>query len=186
MLVSPRDDTQDRTSRIGGALPQPRAGDVPRAGRPDSGWTAGAYGIGYDTQSNADNLLQTIVAEGTLSIYTRTQFEVANLQELNGLVLGVDYDDGFVAWINGIEVARAPEMPVGDPDWNAEPELHESSNAPAPIFDPFDISAAISSALHVGTNSLAIGIWNQRPESSDLVLAPSLSTSGAGLATCPL
>jgi len=149
------------------------------------GWSAGAYGIGYETQGHADDLLQTLVPQGTSSVYTRTQFEVANPAELNGLTLGVDYDDGFIAWINGVEVARSPEMPDGEPDWDSEPTLHESSNSSAPIFDPFDISAAVDTVIHSGTNSLAIGVWNQRPESSDLVLAPSLSTTGVGADNCP-
>jgi hypothetical protein len=97
---------------------------------------------------------------------------------------GVDYDDGFVAYINGVEVARAPEMPAGDPDWNTQSGLHESSNGATPTFDVYDISGNGIPELHAGINLLAIGVWNNRPESSDLVLVPTMSTSGVGVDNC--
>ena len=101
------------------------------------------------------------------------------------MFLGVDFDDGFVAWINGAEVARSASMPVGDPGWDTSPALHESSNAPTPEFVPFDISAAAKPVLHNGFNVLAIGVWNNGATSSDLVLVPSLSTDGVAVDNCP-
>lgn len=38
--------------------------------------------------------------------YFRKTFIVANVEELDSLILDIDYDDGFVAWVNGTEIAR--------------------------------------------------------------------------------
>ena len=44
---------------------------------------------------------------GTRSVYIRKDFTISNLDQIIGLILDIDYDDGFVAYINGNEVARA-------------------------------------------------------------------------------
>ena len=144
-----------------------------------SGWGTGSYGVGYEVQPGppwAHDLLHTTVPVDTASVYTRIEFTVTDLDELRGLALGVDWDDGFAAWINGTEVLRSPEMPGGPLDWNSEPELHESSNASDPVYTDFDISAVALPVLQQGMNVLAIGVWNTlMPGSSDLVLVPRLT-----------
>ena len=52
-----------------------------------------------------------------------------DLASILSLKLRMRYDDGFVAYINGVEVLRAPEMPAGDPVWNSAPFPHESGNS---------------------------------------------------------
>ena len=69
-----------------------------------SGWQSGIYGVGYETGSGALNLLQTTVAAATSSVYTRATFTVADVSAVNNLFFGADYDDGTIAWINGVEV----------------------------------------------------------------------------------
>ena len=138
----------------------------------DSAWAAGTYGVGYETQTGAEALLLTVVPPDTLSVYTRATFQIADASQVPSLVLGVDYDDGYVAWLNGVEVARSPGMPA--PSWDAVAPLHESSNAAAPVYQLVDLGAAGRAALVSGTNVLAIGAWNAGAGSSDLVLAASL------------
>ena len=153
----------------------------------DSPWNTGNYGIGYETMPpGATGLLNTQIPSGTLSIYTRAEFEIPDASAVTSIILGVDYDDGYVAWINGTEVVRSPEMPTGTLAWDTEPTLHESSNGSTPAFESFDVSVFAVPALHSGTNVLAIAVWNQRPTSSDLVLWPTLSTNGFGGDNCPL
>ncbi|MCP3982327.1 MAG: hypothetical protein GY716_23745 [bacterium] len=145
----------------------------------DSGapWGDGFYGIGYEAGSGAENLVTgTTVASTSVSLYTRADFEITNLLAVQSVFLGVDYDDGFVAYINGFEVLRSPEMPVGNPPWNAQSGAHESSNGVVPNYAPLqDISDDALAALKTGTNVLAIGVWNTGAGSSDLVLVPRLS-----------
>ncbi len=149
----------------------------------ESSWSNGTYGIGYDTGSGAVNLLDTTVPSGSsgnrpLTIYTRASFNITDINTVNNVVLGADYDDGYAAWINGVEVYRSPEMPsTGALDWNTTPAaLHESSNGLVPNYNPLiDITAAALPVLHTGANVLAIGVWNRSNTSSDQVLVPRLS-----------
>jgi PKD repeat protein len=142
-----------------------------------SGWSSGQYGVGYDADaaSGAQNLLLTTVPAGTKSIYTRTTFTIDEVGEVQNLILGADYDDGYVVWINGQEVYRSQLMPGGSLTWNSLLRgEYEPSNALAPCYESYDISAAGIPELHNGENLLAIGVWNVASVSSDLLLAPQL------------
>jgi hypothetical protein len=144
----------------------------------DTTWPIGSYGVGYEAAPpGASALIRTPVPAGTLSIYTRARFTVADPAAVASLFLGADWDDAYVAWINGVEVYRSPEMPGGTPAWNTNPSLHESSNGGLPNYgDLADISTAAIPALVAGENVLAIGVWNSGGASStDLVLVPRLS-----------
>lgn len=148
----------------------------------DASWSAGVYGAGYDTAAapNALNLIATSVPSGTSSIYTRASFEIDDVQTVGTLLLGADWDDGYIVWINGTEIYRSAEMPGGAPAWNTIPSLHESSNAANPAYGTLvDISQAAIPHLQNGTNVLALGAWNAGSSSSDLVIVPHL-VAGAG------
>ncbi len=157
----------------------------------DSSWAGGTFGIGYDTGGapNALGYLGTLVSPGpppTLSVYARSDFEIANVGMVDEVFLAADYDDGFVVWINGTEVHRSPEMPAGAPTWSTVSGSHESSNGPVPELDPaLSITGYALPVLHNGTNVMAVGVWNDAPGSSDLVVYPSLSISGSGVDNCP-
>jgi hypothetical protein len=154
----------------------------------DQGWAGGAYGVGYEaTGGGAHGLIQTQVPPGAHSVYTRARFDVADASTVRRLLLGADYDDAFVAWINGTEVFRSPQIGPGNPAWNTNVNLHESSNGATPNYDPMrDISAAGLPLLVDGENVLAIGVWNaDAPLSDDLVLVPRLTVDGATLDNCP-
>jgi hypothetical protein len=148
----------------------------------DSSWDVGVFGVGYENNPpGAENLIRTPIPSGSFSVYTRTTFVIPSLDiEISGLFLGADYDDGFMAWINGVEVYRSPQMPaIGDPAWNTAAAGHESSNGVNPDYSPIvDISSVGIPELRHGVNVLAVGVWNQVPmPSSDLVIVPSLSYS---------
>jgi hypothetical protein len=154
---------------------------------PDPAWPSGVYGMGYDTSQppNALDLISTTVPVGSQSVYTRASFEVTDLGVAVRYVFGVDYDDGVVAWLNGVEIYRSDSMPAGDPAWDTEAQPHESSNQSDPVYDPLvDITAQAQALLHVGTNVLAVGVWNTTLPSGDLVVVPRLSMLTA-LDNCP-
>ena len=60
-----------------------------------------AAGIGYGDEDDGTTI------ESTLSVYIHTSFEIKALEEVATAVLLVDYDDGFIAYLNGVEVARS-------------------------------------------------------------------------------
>ena len=138
----------------------------------DSGWMAGTFGVGYEDNIGAAALLQTVVPGTPRSVYTRTEFEVVTPGPFDRILLGLDYDDGVIAWLNGVEILRTPEIAAGPQAWDSFALDHESSNAPAPIFTYFDVTQAAAPLLVPGLNVLALGVWNSSAMSSDLVLVP--------------
>jgi len=148
----------------------------------DASWPVGSYGTGYESSPpGASVLIRTAVPPGSYSVYTRTWLQITSVSAVVAVTLGVDYDDGYVVWLNGIEIARSPSMPVGPPAWNTNSGLHESSNGAVPTYAPLlDVTGAALPLLHAGSNLLAIGVWNGgAPASSDLVLVPRLALADA-------
>ena len=139
-------------------------------------WSAGSFGVGYEgAPPGAAALIETTVPGPVNSLYTRTTFHVDNVDDVFSLFIGFDYDDGVVAWINGVEVYRSWEMVNRPTAWDTISAGHESSNGSAPDYAPLrDISAVALPLLRTGDNLLAIGIWNQGGMSDDLVLVPQL------------
>ena len=98
-----------------------------------SNWQMGISGIGY-----ADNDDNTQVRGIPMSVYTRYYFDVPNARDTRDIAFYVDYDDAYILWLNGVEVARSQNIqavaPNGEPGWN-EPigkiTDHEASDLPA-------------------------------------------------------
>jgi hypothetical protein len=68
----------------------------------------GATGIGYG--DNDDATVLSDMVNKYVSVYLRRKFAIANPEQLQNLILSVDYDDGFIAYLNGTEVARSKSM----------------------------------------------------------------------------
>jgi len=107
------------------------------------------------------------------SAYIRIPFTVAEGASFSTLKLRIQYDDGFVAYLNGVEVARrnAP-MAVG---WNSTATA-EHPAAAASLFEEFDASAALD-ALTTGVNVLAIQGLNLSPGDPDFLILPELEAA---------
>ena len=100
---------------------------------------------------------------------------MADASEVDSMKLEVDYDDGFIAWLNDVEVARSSLMTGVNPVWNATTSSdHEASKTSPPAYETFDISAFTGNLVN-GRNVLAIAVWNKSSDSSDLTLIPKLS-----------
>ena len=141
-------------------------------------WQAGVPGIGYDT-SNGDRYRPLIgidvepMRSQVGSVFIRVPFQVAasELKQIKTLTLRMKYDDGFVAWINGVRVA-ASNAGAQSPVWNALASAGHSDDE-AESFESFDISASLG-ALVEGENMLAIQGLNDGLSSSDLIMLPQL------------
>jgi hypothetical protein len=102
----------------------------------------------------------------------RKTFEIEDLSLVSRAVLDIDYDDGFVAYINGVEVAR--DLFSGDFTSYSMPSdgLHEAQlytgNIPERYF--FD-----KTLLRNGSNVIAIQVHNQALSSSDLSALPVIT-----------
>jgi len=155
-----------------------------------SSWTTGASGFGYgpDCTAQRGTTLATMMGN-YVSLYARRTFSVANPALVTSLTLTVDYDDAFVAYLNGTEVARSTSMggTVGVPpayNLTLGSTNHECSNgSPANPAETYDLTPFIN-LLQAGNNVLAIHGHNTSLTSTDFVLDPALtSTQAAGCAT---
>jgi hypothetical protein len=95
---------------------------------------------------------------------------VPQMRDLTGLTLRVRYDDGFVAWLNGTEVARA--LFTGTPRWNSTAQSSHSDTEAVSFVD-FDISAHLPQLL-LGNNVLAVQGLNASTTSSDFLISVEL------------
>ena len=135
----------------------------------DNSWFDGASGFGY-----ADGDDTTILPNGTLSVYMRKSFTISDLENITSLILDIDYDDGFVAYINGTEIARA-NINGSPPSFDQGTIIdHEAQIYNGGIPDRFSISD-FNSILVEGENVLAIQAHNVSPGSSDFTIIPFLS-----------
>lgn len=135
----------------------------------DSTWTSGVSGFGY-----ADGDDATIIPNGTKSIFLRKTFTISDLATVSSLILDIDYDDAFVAYINGNEIARA-NITGAPPAFNSGTITdHEAQIYSGGKPDRFLITN-YSSILTEGENILTIQAHNISSNSSDFTIIPFLS-----------
>lgn len=130
---------------------------------------------GY-TNAQARGTTLTDMQGNYTCIFMRKYFVVPNVEAITNLILNAQCDDGFIAWINGVEVVRY-NMPGGELAYNAV----ASSAAPEPnnngaawityqLPDP-------APYLRPGTNVLAIQAFNvSLTDSSDFGINAQLYT----------
>jgi hypothetical protein len=143
----------------------------------DTSWPAGQGGFGF-----GDNDDTTSIPTGTICLYQRIAFNISDPSLIHQLVLNMDYDDGFIAYLNGTEIAR------GSIDQGVIPAFNEpaSGSHEAVMYngvnpEQFVISNNITSSLLLtGNNVLAIATHNQSTNSSDFTSRAFLH---AGLTT---
>lgn len=106
------------------------------------------------------------------SALLRIPFTVTDPAALNVLELRMRYDDGFVAWLNGTEIARRNAPAGAVPAFNAAAASSRSSSQPfqAEIIDVSRYAALLTT----GTNVLAIQGMNSSAADADFMLLPEL------------
>ena len=143
----------------------------------DALWKNGPSGFGFGDNDDATTV------PSTNSIYIRKSFSVTDAVNVDTAFLHVDYDDAFVAYLNGIEIARSNIGTKGiPPAYN----LTAASNHEAVMYsggapEVFPV-ANIRSLLKIGDNILTMQVHNINSTSSDLTLIPFLTL---GLKTPP-
>ncbi len=104
------------------------------------------------------------------SAWLRVPFTVTGAAEVDLLTLRLRYDDGFVAWLNGTEVARRNAPPTAE--WNSQATNARPAGA-ALGEETLDLSR-FAGLLREGTNVLAIQGLNATPADGDFLLLPEL------------
>lgn len=131
----------------------------------DSTWKSGRAGFGYGDGDDR-TVLRDMRGKYT-SVYVRTAFELMEGQGIESLYLYVNFDDGFVAYLNGKKIAAASATQA-----NGKPRVHLHE---ARGHEEFAIPKA-SEVLKPGRNVLAIEGHNAAVDSSDFSLDPILAT----------
>ncbi len=135
-----------------------------------SGLLESAGGATVDFGPHIRTDVQAAMFGANSTLYARLPFVLTNAAEVTRLSLKVKCDDGFVAWINGHEVARrhAPDTP----SWNSSATAR-TPDAEAIRFEEIDISSGVE-ALLLGTNILALQGLNIDATNTDLLLQAEL------------
>ncbi len=130
------------------------------------GWSTGNSGFGYGDNDDA-----TILSP-TMSVYIRKKFFISNVSEIESVLLDIDYDDGFVAYLNGQEIAR--NLVTGTiPNYNQPSDAYREANLYQGIVpERYEVDNAL---LTSGVNILAVQVHNYNLTSSDLTAIPVLS-----------
>ena len=143
----------------------------------DSAWTSvtgGPGGIGYERGSGYQQYLSIDLGaqmyNKQATCYIRIPFTGANTTYSN-LLLKMRYDDGFIAYLNGTEVARRNF--TGNPQWNSVGSA-DNPDAAAMVQAVIDISGSLG-VLKSGANLLALHGLNGTIDSSDFLISVELS-----------
>ncbi|MFI4862481.1 MAG: zinc-dependent metalloprotease family protein [Phycisphaerales bacterium JB063] len=150
------------------------------------GWGFAVPGVGYEAPGGElAGLIETELPEATVGAYLRTVFESDGSAGVEGMGLTIRFDDGFVAYLNGVQVAshHAPD----EPQWDSLAAATRDDDD-AQRFAWFDLTRFLP-LLVAGENTLAVHVMNASPSSSDLLLDAELVTwspvAGDGLAGLP-
>lgn len=156
----------------------------------DSTWPSGTKGAGYEgspgsstdytefIDPNFNFRTQMHNQSGKTVIYMRAKFPaVANLSTFSSMRLRVRVDDGFVAFLNGQEIAR--KNVNGTPTFNSTATT-DNPDTSAINWEDFDVSAHRTKLSSTGENVLAIYGMNVSSGSSDMLIWPVLEIGKPG------
>jgi hypothetical protein len=117
--------------------------------------TGSPNGVGYDKMPSAYDPMIGIDLETSMygvspTFFLRAVFDVEDPATVDVLTLNLRYDDGFVAWLNGVEIARSNAETVYPP-WSTTATAEQEASS----FDALNLSSDIEH-LRAGRNVLAI------------------------------
>lgn len=137
----------------------------------DTDWLSGVGGFGYGDGDDA-----TIIPQ-CYSLYLRREFEITDASNIARCLLNIDYDDGFIAYLNGVEIARAfIGFPGEQTPFDALAGVHEAVMYQGGVPEYFYLDEAlIDELLLSGDNLLCVQVHNNTYGSSDFTVIPFFS-----------
>jgi hypothetical protein len=138
-------------------------------GYDDSQWETGSGGIGFGDGDDGT------VIPMSQAVFMRKTFTIQDSTKIVEAILIMDFDDGFTAYLNGVEIASMNMWP-GKVPWTVFATLaHEAQMYQGLEPDSFYIDySLLKSILRSGENVLAVQTHNVEPNSSDLSSIPFL------------
>ncbi len=149
--------------------------DWTNVGFSDSSWKFSTGDVGYEDGSGYEDLIKTEVPSGTTSVYIRPFIKFGFpdedgdgdlTDEWDEMTLRVRYDDGFIAYLNGVEIARA-NAPA-DPVWNSV-ATQDHADASAVEYQDFPLDVTAMEALRTSGNVLSFHGLNTANSSDFLI-----------------
>jgi hypothetical protein len=141
----------------------------------ENGWSSGSGGVGWESAGGTlEPFVDTNISSGFRGVntgaYFRYEFDFDNAQNINAMTLNMLIDDGFVAYLNGVEVVsfNAPNPAL----YNSRATGGRSDSQVVQGLSR-DVSAA-KGAMVNGRNVLAIHGMNTSLGGSDLLVRPEL------------
>lgn len=165
--------------RPGDSEPSPVPGDWRKTDfDEDDSWSPATLPIGFG--GVGDMVFKTRISgmrNSHTSLFLRNEFTIAPGEIPPALQLQFTLDDGFILWINGVEVHRENMSgPSGD-----EPDLADEASGnyseDALVMETIEASSFLSE----GINTVAIQLFNARLGSSDLGLDLQLISPASGI-----
>jgi hypothetical protein len=184
-FLAPADATAEAAWFQGGYTPDASWGSVTLQTKdtavPPAAPRLQTVGLGYSTTASSTlnrhladggNVRAVLHDAGRTSLWMRSTFTVANPAAHSNLRLRLKYDDGFVAYLNGVPVAAANAPETRPLAWN-ETATAATTDSLAVAFKEFPLGA--SAQLAAGENVLAIhGLNVPLGASSDALWVPEL------------
>lgn len=141
----------------------------------DSAWLTGTYSVGWGDSDDYTTI------EKVPSCYLRYKFDLTDSAKaaIQDLVFFADFDDAFVAYINGIEFARVNLGEFNSPvafnqlaDRSHEAEFYRNTNYP--VLGYYIDDTIVEKHLFEQDNILAIEVHNDSISGSDLSMYSAL------------
>ncbi len=149
-------------SRYGAAGTFPTTVD----GGPEDRYAAGTFMFHLATDPDMRTDVRALMYNRGSILLLRVPFELGEANSGTSFVLRVGHDDGFVAWLNGMELTRSHAPSALDPGARATAAGNGVAVAPF-TFRP--------ELLRTGQNVLTIAGLNLAPDDRDFVLVPELA-----------
>ena len=133
-------------------------------------WPQGQSGFGYGDNDDNTEIPQTV------SVYVRKEFEIEDPSIILKALFHIDYDDGYIAYLNGIEFSRRNLGSTGSTVYHTSTTngLHEAEIYAGGFPETVDIDLMDFPILE-GINTLAVQVHNYTSNSSDLSCIPFLT-----------
>ena len=139
----------------------------------DATWPVAVGGFGYGDGDDG-----TVIASPQTSVFMRHKFNIVDTSSIGDVYFHMDYDDGFVAYINGVEIARENVGVNGQPTpYNTfaydqhEALLYQGQPPVEYKFDESDVKKVLTN----GINVICVQAHNNNATSSDLSARPFIT-----------
>lgn len=156
---------------------------LPDSGRPPNFWNHPDFDdfiwpTGYPGFGFGDNDDRTVFERGIGALFLRTTFDAPDMAAFENMVFQVNYDDGFVLWLNGTRLLSI-NFPEGE-----EPTFNSNSNRSreARRVQRWMTRDWVEHLQPQG-NVLAVAVLNRTHSSNDMSFLPEIGTIGPSFHT---